>query len=173
MANGQHSPGGGSSAMTSHAYTLAHVQAMAQLHSHSLMAAHAQHAAQSLRHGAGGVPPGAGMGGALLPSPLNTLMRKTLLPHKGLPGGGGGGPPDSRPPHLTHPHHPGGHLPYRSPPPHPLAPHPSAPPGDHNACSLIKYRDQQVAAFQVEGRELICLPQAFELFLKVGARLLP
>ncbi|XP_070198352.1 dachshund homolog dac-1-like isoform X2 [Littorina saxatilis] len=76
-----------------------------------------------------------------VPNHLGQMMRKQgLMPHK-APGG-----------------------PYRSPPP---VPTPSGPPGsDHNACSLIKYREHQVAAFQVEGRELICLPQAFDLFLK-------
>lgn len=37
---------------------------------------------------------------------------------------------------------------------------------DNNACKLIDYRAAQVAAFKVDGRELICLPQAFDLFLK-------
>ncbi|KAL8561560.1 hypothetical protein ACOMHN_024796 [Nucella lapillus] len=49
----------------------------------------------------------------------------------------------------------------------PGAPYPSPPPvsGDH-ACKMIKYRERDVAAFMVENRELICLPQAFDLFLK-------
>ena len=53
--------------------------------------------------------------------------------------------------------------------PKPGAPYPSPPPmgaGGENACKLIKYRERDVAAFMVDGRELICLPQAFELFLK-------
>ena len=37
---------------------------------------------------------------------------------------------------------------------------------DNNVCSVIKFRSQDVAAFRVDGRELICLPQAFDLFLK-------
>ena len=37
---------------------------------------------------------------------------------------------------------------------------------DNNVCKVITYRGEKVAAFNVEGRELICLPQAFELFLK-------
>ena len=48
---------------------------------------------------------------------------------------------------------------YSSPPPA----HSSA---ENNACRLIEYRGVKVAAFIVDGRELICLPQAFELFLK-------
>ncbi|VDD81756.1 unnamed protein product [Mesocestoides corti] len=43
--------------------------------------------------------------------------------------------------------------------------HPSASSSNH--VQLIEYRGAQVAAFNVEGRgALICLPQAFELFLK-------
>lgn|SRR6218665_958323 len=37
---------------------------------------------------------------------------------------------------------------------------------DGSGCKLIEYRGAQVAAFKVDGRELICLPQAFDLFLK-------
>ena len=37
---------------------------------------------------------------------------------------------------------------------------------ENNACRLIDYRGARVAAFSVDGRQLICLPQAFELFLK-------
>ena len=48
---------------------------------------------------------------------------------------------------------------YSSPPPA----HSSA---ENNTCRLIEYRGVKVAAFFVDGRELICLPQAFELFLK-------
>lgn len=48
---------------------------------------------------------------------------------------------------------------YSSPPPVACNP-------DNNVCKLIDYRGAKVAAFNVEGRELICLPQAFELFLK-------
>lgn len=37
---------------------------------------------------------------------------------------------------------------------------------ENNQVSLIDYRCAKIAAFTVEGRQLICLPQAFELFLK-------
>jgi hypothetical protein len=37
---------------------------------------------------------------------------------------------------------------------------------ENNNCRLIEFRGAKVAAFKVDGRELICLPQAFELFLK-------
>ncbi len=48
---------------------------------------------------------------------------------------------------------------YSSPPPAPSNP-------ENNQCKMIDYRGAKVAAFNVDGRELICLPQAFELFLK-------
>ena len=48
---------------------------------------------------------------------------------------------------------------YSSPPPAPNIP-------ENNVCKLIEYRGHKVAAFNVHRRELICLPQAFELFLK-------
>ncbi|XP_013405870.1 dachshund homolog 2 [Lingula anatina] len=37
---------------------------------------------------------------------------------------------------------------------------------ENNICKMIEYRGAKVAAFNVDGRELICLPQAFDLFLK-------
>ncbi|BHF78301.1 Dachshund 1 [Sparganum proliferum] len=37
---------------------------------------------------------------------------------------------------------------------------------ENNQVRLVTYRGARLAAFTVEGRELICLPQAFELFLK-------
>ena len=49
---------------------------------------------------------------------------------------------------------------YNSPPP--TAPNNP----ENNQCKLIEYRGAKVAAFNVDGRELICLPQAFDLFLK-------
>uniref|UniRef100_A0A0L8HX76 SKI/SNO/DAC domain-containing protein n=1 Tax=Octopus bimaculoides TaxID=37653 RepID=A0A0L8HX76_OCTBM len=48
---------------------------------------------------------------------------------------------------------------YSSPPP--IANNP-----ENNVCKLIEYRGAKVAAFMVNGIELICLPQAFDLFLK-------
>lgn len=52
--------------------------------------------------------------------------------------------------------------PYGSPPA-PMAPtnDPSA-----NECKLVEYRGQKVAAFVINGDTMLCLPQAFELFLK-------
>ena len=37
---------------------------------------------------------------------------------------------------------------------------------ENNEVKLIDYRQSKVASFTVDGKELICLPQAFELFLK-------
>ena len=46
------------------------------------------------------------------------------------------------------------------------SPPPAASNPENNTCKLLEYRGAKVAAFNVDGRELICLPQAFELFLK-------
>lgn len=35
-----------------------------------------------------------------------------------------------------------------------------------NECKLVEYRGQKVAAFIISGDTMLCLPQAFELFLK-------
>ncbi|XP_016838371.2 dachshund homolog 2 isoform X2 [Nasonia vitripennis] len=35
-----------------------------------------------------------------------------------------------------------------------------------NECKLVDYRGQKVAAFIIQGNTMLCLPQAFELFLK-------
>nr|AJV21306.1 dachshund [Terebratalia transversa] len=48
---------------------------------------------------------------------------------------------------------------YNSPPPVSNNP-------ENNICKMIEYRGAKIAAFTVDGRELICLPQAFDLFLK-------
>ena len=67
-------------------------------------------------------------------------------------------PPSSRPPpflpslYFTHA--------YASPPPI----HTSDPTA--NDCKLVDYRGQKVAAFIISGESMLCLPQAFELFLK-------
>lgn len=37
---------------------------------------------------------------------------------------------------------------------------------ENNQVQLLEYRGARIAAFSVEGKELICLPQAFEFFLK-------
>lgn len=48
---------------------------------------------------------------------------------------------------------------YSSPPPVACSP-------ENNICKLLEYRGAKIAAFVVDKRELVCLPQAFELFLK-------
>ncbi|XP_069159082.1 dachshund homolog 2-like isoform X2 [Procambarus clarkii] len=67
-------------------------------------------------------------------------------------------PPTSRPPpflpalYFSHA--------YNSPPPI----HTSDPTA--NDCKLVEYRGQKVAAFIINNESMLCLPQAFELFLK-------
>ncbi len=49
-----------------------------------------------------------------------------------------------------------------SPPP------PTVPTNDPtaNECKVVEYRGEKVAAFIINGKTMLCLPQAFELFLK-------
>lgn len=35
-----------------------------------------------------------------------------------------------------------------------------------NECKIVDYRGEKVAAFMIAGKTMLCLPQAFELFLK-------
>jgi hypothetical protein len=35
-----------------------------------------------------------------------------------------------------------------------------------NECNIVDYRGQKVAAFVIRGETMLCLPQAFDLFLK-------
>ena len=37
---------------------------------------------------------------------------------------------------------------------------------ENNEVRLIEYRQNKIASFTVDGKELICLPQSFEIFLK-------
>ncbi|KAL1122297.1 hypothetical protein AAG570_003702 [Ranatra chinensis] len=57
-------------------------------------------------------------------------------------------------------HHHGPPRSYSSPPPISSS-DPTA-----NECKLVDYRGQKVAAFIIAGETMLCLPQAFELFLK-------
>lgn len=57
-------------------------------------------------------------------------------------------------------HHGGPPRSYNSPPPISSS-DPAA-----NECKLVDYRGQKVAAFIISGETMLCLPQAFELFLK-------
>ncbi len=45
---------------------------------------------------------------------------------------------------------------------------PTAPTNDPtaNECKIVEYRGEKVAAFIINGKTMLCLPQAFELFLK-------
>ena len=35
-----------------------------------------------------------------------------------------------------------------------------------NDCKIVEYRGEKIAAFMINGKTMLCLPQAFELFLK-------
>ena len=48
-----------------------------------------------------------------------------------------------------------------SPPPQVAPNDPTA-----NECKIVDYRGEKVAAFMIAGKTMLCLPQAFELFLK-------
>lgn len=47
---------------------------------------------------------------------------------------------------------------YHSPPPLPST--------ESHECKIVEYRNAKVAAFIINGETMLCLPQAFELFLK-------
>ena len=47
---------------------------------------------------------------------------------------------------------------YHSPPPLPSS--------ENHECKIVDYRGAKVAAFLINGETMLCLPQAFELFLK-------
>ena len=49
----------------------------------------------------------------------------------------------------------------RSPPPMVSPNDPTA-----NDCKIVEYRGEKIAAFMINGKTMLCLPQAFELFLK-------
>ena len=49
----------------------------------------------------------------------------------------------------------------RSPPPMVAPNDPTA-----NDCKIVDYRGEKIAAFMINGKTMLCLPQAFELFLK-------
>ena len=49
----------------------------------------------------------------------------------------------------------------RSPPPMVSPNDPTA-----NDCKVVEYRGEKIAAFMINGKTMLCLPQAFELFLK-------
>ncbi|KAK3530496.1 hypothetical protein QTP86_027778, partial [Hemibagrus guttatus] len=81
---------------------------------------------------------------SLAPSAASSLFRSDLLPSASpaLPVG-------------SAPHKPA----YATPSPVESTPR-------NNECRLVEVRGARLASFNVDGRELICLPQAFDLFLK-------
>ncbi|XP_058236987.1 dachshund c isoform X2 [Hemibagrus wyckioides] len=81
---------------------------------------------------------------SLAPSAASSLFRSDLLPSASpaLPVG-------------SAPHKPA----YATPSPVESTPR-------NNECRLVEVRGARLASFSVDGRELICLPQAFDLFLK-------
>lgn len=81
---------------------------------------------------------------SLAPSAASNLFRSDLLPSASpaLPVG-------------SAPHKPA----YATPSPVESTPR-------NNECRLVEVRGARLASFTVDGRELICLPQAFDLFLK-------
>ena len=48
------------------------------------------------------------------------------------------------------------------------SPPPTVPTNDPtaNECKIVEYRGEKIAAFMINGKTMLCLPQAFELFLK-------
>ena len=72
---------------------------------------------------------------------------------------------------MGHHHHQQQHLGIPPPSHHPPRTYNSPPPistndPTANDCKLVDYRGQKVAAFIITGDTMLCLPQAFELFLK-------
>ncbi|XP_037604705.1 dachshund homolog 2-like isoform X2 [Sebastes umbrosus] len=80
-------------------------------------------------------------------------------------------PPYSAPIPASSPRRPaahlsGAHLSSSSSSTAPPPPPPPPPPAPQTECQLVEVHGVKVASFQVNGVELICLPQVFELFLK-------
>ncbi|XP_052122447.1 dachshund homolog 1-like isoform X2 [Frankliniella occidentalis] len=101
-------------------------------------------------------PPGLGLFNSLMGSPLEFMAAAQAQAQAQAQHGHQG--------HPGHPQHPGGH-------PHPPRSYNSPPPISSsdptaNECKLVNYRGQKVAAFMINGETMLCLPQAFELFLK-------
>ena len=102
-------------------------------------------------------PPSFGFPGSALgfPSPSAGFPPKDFprLPGSGMPGDYGGVNPLSM---IQN-------RPYtRSPPPMVAPNDPMA-----NDCKIVDYRGEKIAAFMINNKTMLCLPQAFELFLKV------
>jgi len=65
-----------------------------------------------------------------------------------------------------HQPHPG--YPMIQRPPYSRSPPPMVSPNDPTAndCKIVEYRGEKIAAFMINNKTMLCLPQAFELFLK-------
>ena len=114
---------------------------------------HAYHPGLYLGHPAAAAA--AAAAAANLQGAERSLFGQGLHGHPGLHGGSGHGNNHSS-------NHHNDRSPYNShsPPPIPTT-DPTA-----NECKLVDYRGQKVAAFIIHGETMLCLPQAFELFLK-------
>ncbi|XP_061600687.1 dachshund c isoform X2 [Cololabis saira] len=87
-----------------------------------------------------------------VPVPAALLLhqfRSELLLHEGNPLKSGGGPPQQQPPKPV----------YAT-----ASPVESTP--QNNECRLVEVKGAKLASFTVKDAELICLPQAFDVFLK-------
>ncbi|XP_044733485.1 dachshund homolog 1-like [Chrysoperla carnea] len=128
---------------------------------------HSRHSPLSGPHP--GVPAhhlGGGMPHPLSPPPVGPRLAQSLQAHLPPPGlgllgslGVSGMLGHHGPLDLMAAHH-GPPRSYNSPPPISSS-DPTA-----NECKLVEYRGQKVAAFIIAGDTMLCLPQAFELFLK-------
>lgn len=116
-----------------------------------------------------GLPPShlGGMPHPLSPPPVGPRLAQSLQAHLPPPGlgllgslGVSGMLGHHGPLDLMAAHHGGPPRSYNSPPPISSS-DPTA-----NECKLVEYRGQKVAAFIIAGDTMLCLPQAFELFLK-------
>ena len=120
---------------------------------------HAYHPSLYLSHPAAAAA--AAAAAANLQGAERSLFAQSLHGHPGLHVSGHGHGHGHGHSHSHSGHH-NDRSPYNShsPPPIPTT-DPTA-----NECKLVDYRNQKVAAFIIHGETMLCLPQAFELFLK-------
>ncbi|XP_068219296.1 dachshund homolog 1-like [Palaemon carinicauda] len=136
----------------------------------------------SLHEDSRSVRSGGSIGARSPPSPFPRHNKHGRLHVSGQPSAAlaGGAAPLS----VPGPSPPGGHSPPMFPSPPPTSRPPpflpalyfshayNSPPPIHtsdptaNDCKLVEYRGQKVAAFIINNDTMLCLPQAFELFLK-------
>ena len=112
-------------------------------------------------------PPSLAPSGVSMVSMASMLSRPPSFGFPGLPFPQGFSPKD-----FSRPGGPGAEYPSmlmghnrsqyaRSPPPMVSPNDPTA-----NDCKIVEYRGEKIAAFMINGKTMLCLPQAFELFLK-------